>query len=236
MTDPRITGWKCDKCGQALGGPDDRCNSGIHQKPGEGNDAETRGRAIPAVPRDPRITDKMVNTADAAFAAEAAGDAEWHEALVTALEDVFPLIEQAVIERLAGEAGENPYPALLDQARRPPKPNLAHIAWSEGAAAGVAATDARWRESDYVRQVRDDGYAEGFAAARHAPTTGTGHDRGVAAERARTREAVTKAYEQQTARMREQESGTRAVRLGAALIALDLLRDAALPDGGPDAA
>ena len=38
--------WVCDRCGQLLAGPDDRCNSGIHQKPGEPNDAETRGRPV----------------------------------------------------------------------------------------------------------------------------------------------------------------------------------------------
>jgi hypothetical protein len=38
--------WECDLCGQSLTGPDDRCNSGIHQGPDDANDAESRGRAV----------------------------------------------------------------------------------------------------------------------------------------------------------------------------------------------
>lgn len=36
--------WVCDLCGQPLAGPDDRCNSGIHQGPDDLNG--WRGKAI----------------------------------------------------------------------------------------------------------------------------------------------------------------------------------------------
>lgn len=39
--------WKCDLCGQPLSGPDDRCNSGIHQGPDDLNGY--RGKAVPGV-------------------------------------------------------------------------------------------------------------------------------------------------------------------------------------------
>lgn len=43
MPDPRALlhqgdgGWVCDLCGQQLAGPDDRCNSGLHQGPDDMN-------------------------------------------------------------------------------------------------------------------------------------------------------------------------------------------------------
>ena len=74
-----------------------------------------------------------------------------------ALAAVLPLIEQRVIDRLAREAGSNPYT---------PAPAARHYdaqsddviresAWDEGAACGVAAERARWEallRDDTVRQ------------------------------------------------------------------------------------
>jgi DNA polymerase III alpha subunit len=39
--------WKCDLCGQPLSGPEDRCNSGIHQGPDDPNGFS--GKAVPGV-------------------------------------------------------------------------------------------------------------------------------------------------------------------------------------------
>ena len=54
-----------------------------------------------------------------------------------ALAAVLPLIEQRVIDRLAEQAGENPY------SRRGAWSPISFVAWRDGAACGVAAERAR---------------------------------------------------------------------------------------------
>ena len=70
---------------------------------------------------------------------------------------VLPLIEQRVIDRLAREAGENPYPEfhLPEHDGATGYADPCHAAWDEGAACGVAAERARcplcdheWRRHD----------------------------------------------------------------------------------------
>ena len=58
---------------------------------------------------------------------------------------LYPLIEQRVIDRLAGEAGENPYPEfhLPEHDGATGYADPCHAAWDEGAACGVAAERAR---------------------------------------------------------------------------------------------
>ena len=54
---------------------------------------------------------------------------------------LYPLIEQRVIDRLAREAGENPYPEfhLPEHDGATGYADPCHAAWDEGAACGVAA-------------------------------------------------------------------------------------------------
>ena len=70
---------------------------------------------------------------------------------------LYPLIEQRVIDRLAREAGENPYPEfhLPEHDGATGYADPCHAAWDEGAACGVAAERARcplcnheWRRHD----------------------------------------------------------------------------------------
>ena len=56
------------------------------------------------------------------------------------LATVVPLIQQAERDRLAGEAGENPY------SRRGAWSPISFVAWRDGAACGVAAERERTRE------------------------------------------------------------------------------------------
>ena len=79
------------------------------------------------------------------------GDGEWptyaHYLQARAvLAAVVPLIEQRVIDRLAREAGENPYPEfhLPEHDGATGYADPCHAAWDEGAACGVAAERARW--------------------------------------------------------------------------------------------
>ena len=58
---------------------------------------------------------------------------------------LYPLIEQRVIDRLAREAGENPYPEfhLPEHDGATGYADPCHAAWDEGAACGVAAAQER---------------------------------------------------------------------------------------------
>ena len=90
------------------------------------------------------------------------GDGEWptyaHYLQARAvLAAVLPLIEQRVIDKLAREAGENPYPEfhLPEHDGATGYADPCHAAWDEGAACGVAAERARcplcdheWRRHD----------------------------------------------------------------------------------------
>jgi hypothetical protein len=83
---------------------------------------------------DPRITDEMVRAATPHFdlaliPKETKLDEVKPLIAERVIAAVFPLIERAVIERLAGEAGKAPYKS---------------VAYQRGAAAGVAAERARW--------------------------------------------------------------------------------------------
>ena len=72
---------------------------------------------------------------DTALAASKKGMVAPTEAVIDAvLAAVLPLIEQRVIDRLAGEAGEPPYEEW----------NPTRAVWLEAVACGVAAERARW--------------------------------------------------------------------------------------------
>ena len=78
------------------------------------------------------------------------GDGEWptyahYRQARAVLAAVLPLIEQRVIDRLAREAGENPYPEfhLPEHDGATGYADPCHAAWDEGAACGVAAAQER---------------------------------------------------------------------------------------------
>jgi hypothetical protein len=108
---------------------------------------------------DPRITDEMVRAATPHFdlaliPKETKLDEVKPLIAERVIAAVFPLVEQAVIERLAGEAGENPYQAdtpVMRSIKQESRWALA-AAWKQGAAAGVAAERARIVE--YVEELR----------------------------------------------------------------------------------
>jgi hypothetical protein len=91
---------------------------------------------------DPRITDELRRKVAEAIEREWENTDHGTEWVDHAAVAVFPLIERAVIERLAREAGEPPAhnPNALSQVMRAE-------AWKRGAAAGVAAERARWKRA-----------------------------------------------------------------------------------------
>jgi hypothetical protein len=117
---------------------------------------------------DPRITDEMAYALDERRACKRCDGTGWlmghdsnsanpdnpdgeydfscpdcHGSGLAGIDAFLDLIERAVIERPAGEAGEPPAhnPNALSQVMRAE-------AWKRGAAAGVAAERARWEEID----------------------------------------------------------------------------------------
>jgi hypothetical protein len=92
---------------------------------------------------DPRITDEMVEALLVSDHDEfRLSTGELARKRIAA---VLPLIERDVIERLAGEAGENPWPSPANAMQR--RTGELHVAWEQGAAAGVAAERARWKRA-----------------------------------------------------------------------------------------
>jgi hypothetical protein len=125
---------------------------------------------------DPRITDEMRRIAERI--ADAYQHAEDPYDLAAA---VLPLIEQAVIERLAGEAGEppsNPYGPPLHPAWAGSEYVAYEDGYEAGAAAGVAAERARADDVDGWRVYCHNG-ADASASVAHVLTPGdsvTFHD------------------------------------------------------------
>jgi hypothetical protein len=108
---------------------------------------------------DPRITDEMANVVAVWLVNNERTRATW-ETLTDESRDrlrakardllaaVVPLIEQAVIERLAAEAGINPYgPGGTPYSQLPGR--LTEV-FERGAAAGVAAERARWEKEPEI--------------------------------------------------------------------------------------
>ena len=115
-------------------------------------------------------------------------EAQAYDAAYAVLAAVVPLIEQRVIDRLAGEAGENPYRdlsmPLLSEACK-----IEAEVWDAGAACGVAAERARmlspeslkvaakalchqWRKGESY----EDRARAAIAAALAPERTGEGND------------------------------------------------------------
>jgi hypothetical protein len=124
---------------------------------------------------DPRITDEIaarlrsqaVHNRAGVHSGAVGGHVTLRQALA-AVNAAAAAAEQAVIERLAGEAGENPYRHQdpFGWQEESVDAGLAG-AWDEGAAAGVAAERARTREAltRYIAEEPDERWRVGLRLA-----------------------------------------------------------------------